>query len=151
MTNNNWYCFIPGKPQRKRAHKTTRAGHYFDPDTKIKEQLSDWILENIELPNKPFEGPIEIVITSFFQLPKGLSNLEKFKRLHERYCWQKKIDTDNISKLHKDILCYGQLEGKIMTDDKLICLTIEEKFWTDGEENVQIRIKPLGAYNEAKL
>ncbi len=138
-----WECSIKGKPQRKRSHMTTRSGHYFDPDRVIKQQLSDWIFENIKLPEHPFNGPVEFQITSYFSLPKSLSKNEKEQRLSEKYCWQKKIDTDNISKLHKDILCYGQLEGKIMVDDKLICLTKEEKLWTDYEEQVDILIRGL--------
>ncbi len=139
----SWQCEIPGKPQRKRAHRTNKFGHYFDPDRAIKQQLSDWILENIALPEKPLDGPLKMVIDSFFEIPKSLPKAEKQKRLEVSYCWEKKIDTDNISKLHKDILCYGQLEGKIMLDDKLICITEERKYWTDGAEKVLISIESL--------
>lgn len=139
-----WECLLYGKPLQKRAHRTTRIGHYFDPDAPIKRQLSTWISENITLPDKPFDGPVEITISSWFQLPAGLPKAEKQKRLSEKRCWQKKIDRDNIAKIYQDILCFGLLEGKIMTDDKIICAGHDYKFWTDDQEKVIINIKSLG-------
>lgn len=138
-----WSCTLYGKPLQKRAHKTTRFNHYYDPDAPIKRQLSSWISENIQLPEKPFDGPVEITINSWFQLPTSISKAEKSTRLKGRYCWQKKIDRDNIAKIYQDILCHGQLEGKIMVDDKIICAGHDYKYWTENEEKVIITLVSL--------
>lgn len=132
-----------GKPQRKRAHKSTRYGGYFDPDKQIKDNLSEWIQLNCPLPERPMEGPLLLELSAYFNVPKSLSKKEREKRLNGRYAYQVSIDTDNIVKLYQDILNHGLLENRIMCNDRQICVHLLRKLWTDIDERIVITIKEL--------
>ena len=41
-----WTLILDGKILRKRSHMTTKSGVIFDPDQKIKIQISDYIFES---------------------------------------------------------------------------------------------------------
>jgi Holliday junction resolvase RusA-like endonuclease len=136
-------CTLYGKPLRKRAHKSTRYGGYFDPDSKIKQQLSDYINETCVLPNTPMEGALKIELIAYFKVPKSVNKVEKEKRLANLWASEIRIDLDNSVKLYADTLQYGALEGKIFFDDHQFCEYNLKKYWSETEEYVKIIISKL--------
>jgi Holliday junction resolvase RusA-like endonuclease len=138
-----WTLRIDGKILRKRAHLTTRKGIIFDPDSKIKIQLSDYIYENKLYPETPFKNALKVVYRCYFKLPDSLPQKEKEKRLQALYAPEKRIDGDNIAKLYNDIFQYGLLEGLVYPDDRFIVDLRVLKLYTDGEEYLEVEIEEI--------
>lgn len=136
-----WKLKLEGSILRKKAHMTTKNGFIFDPDAKIKIQLSDYIAENEVLPETPFKGAIKLTINCYFKLPSSLTSKEKERRLQFKWAPEVRKDCDNIAKLYNDILQYGQLEGKIFIDDHYIVALQINKMYSDCEEFIEIFIQ----------
>lgn len=137
-----WTLILDGKILRKRAHLTTSKGIIFDPDQKIKIQISDYIFESKLYPEKPFKGAVKVTYNCYFKLPKSLSKSEKEQRLNGLWAPEVRRDGDNIAKLYNDILQFGSLEGLIFIDDKYIVDLNVKKLYAE-EEFIEIIIEEI--------
>lgn len=137
-----WTLILDGKILRKRAHLTTSKGHIFDPDHKIKIQISDYIFESKLYPDVPFKGAVKVTYNCYFQVPKSLSKNEKVERLNGIWASEVRRDGDNIAKLYNDILQFGSLEGLIFIDDKYIVDLNVKKLYAE-EEFIEIIIEDI--------
>lgn len=103
---------IPGRPQGKGRPRFTRDGHaYTPPSTRLYEELIRKSWEN----RQSFEGPIEIWIDAYLQIPGNLTKSEKALIKHGDVKPTKKPDIDNIVKAVLD-----GLNGLAYEDDRQV-------------------------------
>lgn len=141
-----WTLRIDGKILRKKAHMTTSKGIIFDPDQKIKIQLSDYIYENKLYPERPLKGALRVTYKLYFSIPKSLTKTEREKRLSLLYAPDTRKDCDNIAKLYNDIFQYGLLEGLFYKDDHIIVDLRVIKMYSNDEEYLEVEFQEL--FNE---
>lgn len=125
---------------------TTSKGVIFDPDSKIKIQLSDYIYENKLYPETPLKNALKATYKLYFSLPKSLTKVDKENRLKRLYAPEIRKDCDNIAKLYNDVLQYGLLEGLVYKDDHFIVDLRVIKMYSIDDEYLEIEIEEI--FNE---
>ena len=86
----------------------------------------------------PLEGPLRMVITAGFRIPKTASKIRKDGMIHGLIFPTKKPDADNIAKIIADAL-----NGIAYKDDAQIVILYVAKHYTQGEPYVHIQLEEL--------
>ena len=124
---------VPGKPQTNQRHRTTKSGHTYTPDETT--SYRNWVKQCFVTENKDKEwfyeeGPLEVKINIFFEIPKSYPKW-KVDAIHDyKYFPKKKPDCDNIAKGILDAL--NKIAFK--DDSQVIDLTVHKQFVRDGSE-----------------
>ena len=134
---------LDGKILRKRAHMTTKNGFIFDPDSKYKIELSDYLYENKLYPETPFQEGLKVTYECYFKLPKSLTKKESEERLERGWAYEVRKDCDNIAKIYNDIFQYGMLEGKFFKDDHFIVELVVKKLYSDKDEFIIVTFEEV--------
>jgi Holliday junction resolvase RusA-like endonuclease len=97
--------YIPGVPDTKMRHRTTKRGHVYDPNTANKEasiqkaRLFDGDME-------PYQGPLYVSLLFVFPRPKNHygtgRNASALKGYSPEHCDQVSKDVDNMEKFYCD-------------------------------------------------
>ena len=119
-------------------------GHAYDPSKKDKNKWLSNVKDN--LPNKPLEGPLNIMLEFYCKRPKSHFRTGKYSHLPKSNApkYNDKIpDIDNLAKFVLDAM-----NGTFYKDDKQICYLHCSKKYTNSwnEQPYQIiTIQPLEA------
>lgn len=134
---------LDGKILRKRAHTINKNGFIFDPDSKYKIELSDYLYENKLYPETPFQEGLKVTYECYFKLPKSLTKKESEERLQRGWAYEVRKDCDNIAKIYNDIFQYGMLEGKYFKDDHFIVELVVKKLYSDKDEFIIVTFEEV--------
>lgn len=97
--------YIPGVPDTKMRHRTTKKGHVYDPNAKNKE-ASIQKARLIAGDGEPYHGPIYVSFLFVFPRPKGHygsgKNSKVLKTSSPEHCDQVSKDCDNMEKFYCD-------------------------------------------------
>jgi len=125
---------IPGPPVGKaRARTVTNHGktHSFTPDrTVLYENLVKLCFQE-KRPNgwQPHEGPVELHVSAYFQIPKSTSKKDRERMLTGEIRPTKKPDGSNIEKVIEDAL-----NGIAYIDDSQIVDEHAHKLYSETPE-----------------
>jgi Holliday junction resolvase RusA-like endonuclease len=144
-----WCCFLPGDPQRKRAHRAsvnprTKHAQITDPDGDLKRDVAQYIANCCGLPPALLTGPLEVLFQFRFEVPVSCSGKESQRRKARGFAAEVAKDCDNMVKLYQDILQTGECQGRIFVDDHHVCRVIAEKIYA-REAGVYIEVRSLSA------
>lgn len=126
-------------------------GMRFDEQAQLKSTLIPFFIKAMGK-NKPFDGPIQVIIQAWFKLPK------KHKKIYSPTFKDTKGDADNIAKFYLDTINDTK---RVWHDDAQVAdlrvikrympnidnsidpyvYIIVEKLWTIGEENEDTNVK----------
>lgn len=131
---------VDGKPQGKERPRMTKKGHTYTPQkTKDYEQLIQYsffvqaMRDKFEAIKKP-KGVV-VYLDAYFQIPKSYSKKQKEEIEKGMLAVTKKPDIDNIAK----IFCDG-LNGYAYEDDSQVVFLQANKWWTQGESYVEVKV-----------
>ena len=102
------------RPVPLKRHRTTRAGHRYDPSASEKRA---W-LKQVQLPDKPLTGPLSVECTFTFRRPKAHFRTGKYAGVLKDSAPAVMVstpDVDNVAKFYLDAL-----NGKAFVDDRQI-------------------------------
>ena len=126
---------IPGKPEGKRRHRSTKGSRQYNPkenadyDSKVKYALYQKHGEVM-----PQDGYFEVVINAYFPIPASTSQKKKDLMSANVIRPDKKPDVDNIAKIVLDAL-----NSIVYRDDKQVIKVSVEKFYSyDSRVEVSI-------------
>jgi Holliday junction resolvase RusA-like endonuclease len=144
-----WACYLPGEPQRKRAHRAatnhrTKYPEIIDPDRELKNDLAQYIATVCGLPPAVLSGPLEVLFQFRFEVPASCSKKEAARRITAGWAQEVPKDCDNMVKLYQDVLQTGMCKGKIFSDDHFVCRVVTEKIYSRAA-GVYIEIRKLSA------
>jgi Holliday junction resolvase RusA-like endonuclease len=94
--------FVNMVPVAKARARVTRKGTYTPKKTEDAERLIAWECKKAMAGAKPLEGPVKLIFTAFFPIPKSWPK----KKQAEARWHVVKPDSDNIEKLLKDALTH---------------------------------------------
>jgi Holliday junction resolvase RusA-like endonuclease len=120
---------IPGKPRSKKRPRFAN-GKVYSP-SQGDEEIFRWQCVSQMKKQTIFEGPIEIVIYFFFQIPKSAKN----RKEGEYHVF--KPDIDNLEKFVMDAI-----NGLFWNDDCQICKLRSKKIWSQ-EDKTELLIREL--------
>lgn len=129
---------IPGNPKAQPRPQFRRFGNFvntYDPASKDKEVIKQYILLQYRNKLKHIKPPIEFKLVAYMPIPKSLS-LKKRNELVGKY-HVSKPDIDNCYKTYSDLL-----NGIMYEDDSNISKIICEKVY-DLNPRVEIEITCL--------
>lgn len=115
---------VPGEPQGKGRHRSTRTGHIYTPKkTAVYENLVK--MEYIRQCNHYFgEAPVEVHIKALLAIPSSAPKKRKMEMLLGRLLPTKKPDISNITKAIED-----GLNGIAYKDDaQIVDLTVSKRY-----------------------
>lgn len=116
---------IPGPPYGKARHRMTRTGHAYTPkETVSYESLVKHIFHTKYPDWVPHEGPVQMEISAFFDIPKSAPKKRAILMLTNALRPTKRPDTDNISKIIKD-----SLNGILYRDDSQVVTDTVHKLY----------------------
>jgi len=122
------------RPRPLKRHRTTRAGHRYDPSASEKRA---W-LKQAQLPDKPLTGPLSVECTFTFRRPKAHFRTGKYAGVLKDSAPAVMVstpDVDNVAKFYLDAL-----NGKAFVDDRQIVRLEATKRYGEMDA-VDIRIK----------
>ena len=143
---------VPGEPQGKGRHRTTKSGHTYTPaKTAAYEDTvrhAYWYYHSGSPPHK--KGvPLKVTINAFFAAPKSVKTPRWRKMMIGILRPTKKPDADNISKIILDALnpVKDKKTGEIIFagayhDDAQIVDLHVKKFWY-SEPRVEVTISEI--------
>ena len=124
-----YYFKIPGEPTGKARPRVVK-GHAFTPTKTV-------LYENLvktSYQGPLFEGPVNVLITAVFGIPKSAGKAKREEMLRGRIMPSKRPDCDNIAK----VICDG-LNGAAWSDDaQVVTLTVHKIWGPAGEVRVGI-------------
>lgn len=123
---------ISGKIKGKARPKFGKGYTYTPKDTVNYENYVKILYQ--QETNHIFDGPVKMVITAYFQIPKSYSK----KKMIENPCPIKKPDADNIGKIIAD-----SLNGIAYRDDSQVAEMHIFKKWSCSEEYVEVNIEKI--------
>lgn len=133
---------IPGPPQAKMRHRSTKTGHVYDPNAENEDRAIAHIRAEAR-GHVPFVGALRANLVFVFERPKGHfgsgRNANSLKPSAPLYCTCPK-DFDNLAKFYCDAMnCI------IYHDDRQIVASAQEKRFAEPGEipHVEIAITPL--------
>ena len=88
-------------------------------------------------PPKPYEGPVELTITFFIPIPKGVSHVRRMQMINRVILPDKKPDEDNLA-----YLVTNALKQIMYDDDKRVCAKHVYKFY-GLEPKTVVRVRPI--------
>lgn len=129
---------IPGNPIGKGRPRVTRYGAYTPEKTKNYETLVQELFIIAYPYHKPLEGPVEMLISAYFPIPKSYTKGKKLAAEHNVIRPTKKPDVDNIQKIIGDAL-----NGLAYKDDSQIVTSEIQKWYTSEGPRVEVIIKEV--------
>ena len=139
---------------KAKAKDSARMGYnfrgkqvFYDPQREYKAATSDYIYYTKQYPKEPFKGPLGLDLYVLRPIPRSYTKKRQRDYLEGKFAWQVKIDLDNIVKLYQDILNFGELNGRIFSDDSTISKERLIKLWTPNSPKIVINIEELNPAN----
>jgi Holliday junction resolvase RusA-like endonuclease len=118
---------IPGKPLGKQRPRVLRTGIAYTPkETVTYETFVKMLYLEKYAGEKPFEGPVAMLISAFYQIPKSASKRRREAMARHHIPPTTKPDLDNIAKIIMDALA-----GVAYEDDKQITSCSINKLYSD--------------------
>jgi len=119
---------IPGEPQGKGRHRTTKSGHSYTPrETVLYENLIKTVyIQQTGSFRFDDNEPLDIRITAYFPIPKSVSKRKRQAMLDRILRPVVKRDWDNIGK----VVC-DALNNIAYRDDRQIVDATVRKFYSD--------------------
>ena len=118
---------IPGKPLGKQRPRVLRTGIAYTPkETVTYETFVKMLYLEKYAGEKPFEGPVSMLISAFYQIPKSASKRRREAMARHHIPPTTKPDLDNIAKIIMDALA-----GVAYEDDKQITSCSINKLYSD--------------------
>lgn len=93
---------IPGEPRGKQAARTTRWGGYNLPQTAAELEAIRYIASAAMQGRPPIDGPIELRICAYRQVPKSWSKIKRSRALDGLILPISRPDGSNYQKLLED-------------------------------------------------
>ena len=103
---------IPGDPVPQKQTRFAR-GRAYDPSSKDKERIRKYLWA--ARPEQPLDGPVDVVVKFFFQIPKSYTRAQRMGIAKSGYMHTKKPDADNCA-----YLITNALKGIWIVDDSQI-------------------------------
>ena len=103
---------IPGDPVPQKQTRFAR-GRAYDPSSKDKERIRKYLWA--ARPEQPLDGPVDVVIKLFFEIPKSYTRAQRMGIAESGYMHTKKPDADNCA-----YLITNALKGLWIVDDSQI-------------------------------
>lgn len=128
--SNDLYFIVPGDVVPKQRPRFTRSGHAYTPK---KTHDYEAKVKSAYLAEYPAgmafkEGPIEIVLNVYFQIPQSFSKKKQEDLLLHHYP-TKRPDSDYLLKSVCDAL-----NGVAYTDDSQIVVATVNKIWSESSK-----------------
>ena len=118
---------IPGKPLGKQRPRVLKTGIAYTPkETANYETFVKMLYLEKYAGEKPFEGPVSMVILAFYQIPKSASKRRREAMARHLIPPTTRPDLDNIAKIIMDALA-----GIAYEDDKQITSCSINKLYSD--------------------
>lgn len=129
---------IPGKPLGKQRPRVLKSGITYTPEKTVNYEtfVKQLYFEQYHQ-DKPFEGPVRMIITAYMPIPQSTSKAKKTDMMRLIIRPTKKPDVDNIIKIIADAL-----NGLAYQDDKQIVSCTVEKVYSDVPR-VEVEIKEV--------
>ena len=130
MTEQSIYFIVPGDVVPKQRPRFTSSGHAYTPkkthdyEAKVKSAYLTEYPAGMAFK----EGPIEIVLNVYFQIPQSFSKKKQEDLLLHHYP-TKRPDSDNLLKSVCDAL-----NGVAYTDDSQIVMATVNKIWSESSK-----------------
>lgn len=125
---------IPGKPVGKGRPRFSCNGTYTPEKTANYETLVKWAYAEAYPVQRPFEDPVELVITAYYAIPKSWPKKKQQLAQAGELRPMVKPDADNIVKIISDAL-----NGLAYKDDAQVVTVSFEKWYGDPMVNVELR------------
>lgn len=124
------FFIVYGTPVAKGRPRFARRGAYvqsYTPDKTVQyENLVKLSYAEKHGGKEPLRGPIELVMTAYFPIPKSVSKKKHAELSLEQEWHIKKPDTDNCIKIATDALQHMAFEN-----DSQICSIKARKYYSD--------------------
>ena len=118
---------IPGKPLGKQRPRVLRTGIAYTPkETVHYETFVKMLYLEQHAGKKPFTGPVYLMISAYYQIPKSASKKRKKAMEEQAIMPTIRPDVDNITKIIMDALAEVAYE-----DDKQIVSCCINKLYSD--------------------
>jgi len=134
--NRRMHIHTRTRPRPLKRHRTTRAGHRYDPSAKEKRA---WLKE-VTLPAVPLKGALAVACTFTFSRPKAHFRTGKYAGELKQTAPALMVttpDVDNVAKFYLDAL-----NGKAFLDDRQIVRMEANKRYGE-EDSVTIRLMEI--------
>ena len=130
---------VYGDPKPQARHRSTKSGHNYDPSAAKKKSFAQVIQEY--RPEKPFEGPLMIMLKFYFRRPNAhYKSGNRERGLKENapilYTSKSRNDWDNLGKLVCDAM-----NGIMYLDDGQIAKAGVMKLY--GKPRTEVTIKEI--------
>ena len=107
---------IPGKPLGKQRPRVLKTGIAYTPKETVNyETFVKMLYLEKYAGKKPFEGPVSMLISAFYQIPKSASKGRREAMARHHILPTTRPDIDNIAKIIMDALA-----GVAYQDDKQV-------------------------------
>lgn len=121
---------VPGQPVGKGRPRFTRTGRSYTPDKTTRYENLVALAFREKYPHwTPWEGEVEMTMTTYFEIPQSWSKKKQEKARAHKIRPTKKPDLDNISKM-KDAL-----NGIAWRDDAQV---VHESNWKEYDDNPRV-------------
>ena len=118
---------IPGKPLGKQRPRVLKSGITYTPKKTVNyETFVKMMYLEKYAGEKPFEGPVSMLISAFYQIPKSASKRRREAMAKHDIPPTTRPDIDNIAKIIMDALA-----GIAYEDDKQITSCSINKLYSD--------------------
>ena len=118
---------IPGKPLGKQRPRVLKTGIAYTPKETVNyETFVKTLYLEQHAGKKPFEGPVSMLISAFYQIPKSASKRRREAMARHLIPPTTRPDLDNIAKIIMDALA-----GIAYEDDKQITSCSINKLYSD--------------------
>jgi Holliday junction resolvase RusA-like endonuclease len=136
---------IPGEPQGKARHRTTKTGRTYTPakTAQYENLIRQCFLASGD--QERLEGQIEANIQAFFSIPKSVSKKKREQMLTGEIRPTKKPDADNVAKSILDAC------NKIAYDDDSHVVELFVEKWYSEEPRVVVELKGEPAKKRKKV
>lgn len=117
---------IPGKPLGKQRPRVLRTGIAYTPKETVNyETFVKMLYLEKYAGEKPFEGPVSMLISAFYQIPKSASKRRREAMARHHIPPTTRPDIDNIAKIIMDALA-----GVAYQDDKQVTSCAVNKLYS---------------------
>ena len=117
---------IPGKPLGKQRPRVLKTGIAYTPKETVNyETFVKMLYLEKYAGKKPFEGPVSMLISAFYQIPKSASKGRREAMARHHILPTTRPDIDNIAKIIMDALA-----GVAYQDDKQVTSCAVNKLYS---------------------
>lgn len=117
---------IPGKPLGKQRPRVLKTGIAYTPKETVNyETFVKMLYLEKYAGEKPFEGPVSMLISAFYQIPKSASKRRREAMARHHIPPTTRPDIDNIAKIIMDALA-----GVAYQDDKQVTSCAVNKLYS---------------------